>query len=814
MSDVWVKTATGTSNTAWKKATNIFVKTATGTSSAAWSTVKNIYVRFSAGWTRVWPLSGVFNVTSPYITTSSGSTTPLYGVDGARRVGQTLWGKNGTWNANGWTINSYQYRWRIYSNSNVNDLNLESQTALATYSSATSLVIPATYDKKWLSFFIQANSSGGTVYNGYAESGTEYGALQIVRQQPINLSASLSTNSPQVGTAINFSSSWDTTAAYLPEAARTTITWYRNLTYSTIGGDQRSSGSYSYTPDSSDIGYYIYAVEECFNSGTDYDLGLTTGVQAKVITTSTVAAGNKTPPTIQSATQSSPGGQLNVVVSGGSGPAYQIYWSASSTPPGASSQPDGGAVASGGATTTVSDSSGVPSTGTWYVFARSTTTAGFTTGDTGNNATTQYSQWAPNPGFQFSVTATRYLYYDANGGSGAPSTQSGVDSGSGATLTISSTIPTRSGFTFNGWNTSSSGAGTNYSSGGSITLTSDVTLYAKWTANNLTAPSINSVTGTAGNLSVSFSGGSGPHYQVYWYPTNRSDIQSVISYDANGSSSPITVTNLASPTSGATYYFWIRSVSSLTNTGTGPSASISSWSSVSTWTAPVSPPSLTSFTISPTTPTVGTTITVTANWSNSPSSVSTKITRGTQNVANFETTVAGPNASSTASYTIQAADVGYYLAGFSTASNSGGTTGPSKTTSPAEIGPVTQPFTPPSSGAPSWSSGSNFSRKTTAPTHLQWFTDYPSISGNGSFTGMEFEIRTTAGGGTLLASGTRSYPGAGSYPYSAGGTVWAFRCGTTDGDISYSSSARYARVRTVMLGTNGTTYYGTWSGWI
>jgi uncharacterized repeat protein (TIGR02543 family) len=122
-------------------------------------------------------------------------------------------------------------------------------------------------------------------------------------------------------------------------------------------------------------------------------------------------------------------------------------------------------------------------------------------------------------------------------------------------------------------------------------------------------------------------------------------------------------------------------------------------------------------------------------------------------------------------------------------------------------------FTPPSSGTPGWSSGTNFQR-VSGSSILRWFTDYPSISGDGSFTGMQFEIRTTAGGGTLLASGQRSYPGAGSYPYSGGGTVWAFRCGTSDGDISYSASARFARVRTVMLGTNGTTYFGSWTGWI
>ena len=122
-------------------------------------------------------------------------------------------------------------------------------------------------------------------------------------------------------------------------------------------------------------------------------------------------------------------------------------------------------------------------------------------------------------------------------------------------------------------------------------------------------------------------------------------------------------------------------------------------------------------------------------------------------------------------------------------------------------------FVAPTAPAPSWSSGSNFQR-ISGSSILRWYTDYPSISGDGSITGMDFEIRTTAGGGTLLASGTRGYPGAGSYPYSGGGTIWAFRCGTSDGDISYSASARFARARVRMLGTNGTTYFGTWTGWI
>ena len=55
----------------------------------------------------------------------------------------------------------------------------------------------------------------------------------------------------------------------------------------------------------------------------------------------------------------------------------------------------------------------------------------------------------------------------------------------GVNLTLSSNTPTRSNYTFDGWNTKSDGTGTNYAKGGSYTSNSAVTLYAKWKTNTL-----------------------------------------------------------------------------------------------------------------------------------------------------------------------------------------------------------------------------------------------------------------------------------------------------------------------------------------
>jgi uncharacterized repeat protein (TIGR02543 family) len=72
------------------------------------------------------------------------------------------------------------------------------------------------------------------------------------------------------------------------------------------------------------------------------------------------------------------------------------------------------------------------------------------------------------------------ISYNANGGSGAPSSQTGA---LGSAQTISNTAPTWTGYTFGGWNTSAAGTGTAYLAGASTTMpVGGLTLYAKWTA--------------------------------------------------------------------------------------------------------------------------------------------------------------------------------------------------------------------------------------------------------------------------------------------------------------------------------------------
>lgn len=87
---------------------------------------------------------------------------------------------------------------------------------------------------------------------------------------------------------------------------------------------------------------------------------------------------------------------------------------------------------------------------------------------TANAAVTLYAVWKAN---------TYTVSYNANGGSGAPSSQTKTY---GTALTLSSTKPTRTNYTFLGWGTSKSSTTVSYAAGASYTKNSAITLYAIW----------------------------------------------------------------------------------------------------------------------------------------------------------------------------------------------------------------------------------------------------------------------------------------------------------------------------------------------
>lgn len=133
----------------------------------------------------------------------------------------------------------------------------------------------------------------------------------------------------------------------------------------------------------------------------------------------------------------------------------------------------------GDAASNVTVSSTVP-TRTGYTFTGWDTVANGSGTDYAGGATytlpnsgtdTLYAQWQIN---------TVTLAYDPQGGTGQPGDQTG---NAAANVTVSSTVPTRSGYTFTGWNTAANGSGTDYAGGATYTLPNSGTdtLYAQWT---------------------------------------------------------------------------------------------------------------------------------------------------------------------------------------------------------------------------------------------------------------------------------------------------------------------------------------------
>lgn len=109
-----------------------------------------------------------------------------------------------------------------------------------------------------------------------------------------------------------------------------------------------------------------------------------------------------------------------------------------------------------------------------------------------------------NVTFNVSVPAwTSYaIKYNANGGSGAPGNQTKWKD---QTLTLSSTKPTRTGYSFLGWSTSSTATTATYTAGGSYTANAAATLYAVWKANTYTVKyNANGGSGAPGNQTKTY----------------------------------------------------------------------------------------------------------------------------------------------------------------------------------------------------------------------------------------------------------------------------------------------------------------------
>ena len=158
--------------------------------------------------------------------------------------------------------------------------------------------------------------------------------------------------------------------------------------------------------------------------------------------------------------------------------SWETYYSGARTNYGMTASSGGSSVTLNPFGTKASSGSGL-FTGTYSISGNGAATKTITVtfrnfnNDNGNSATKTINLSVSVPAW------TSYkIAYNANGGSGAPSSQTKWKD---QTLKLTTTKPTRTGYTFQGWATSANGS-VAYAAGANYTANSAVTLYAVWKA--------------------------------------------------------------------------------------------------------------------------------------------------------------------------------------------------------------------------------------------------------------------------------------------------------------------------------------------
>ena len=314
------KSRVKTGSNTWSRFKQIQAYTSTG-----WRTVKASYVwKIVNGvgrWVQWWPSSGPIALTDPHINKSSSSTTRLSGVvrigtySGGTYTAQKLYGHNGTWDGNGNSITSYKYYWRRAATEVAEDM-VSFKNGTYSASADTEITLNSIYyDKKYMDFEIDALTADPDIL-GQAYSSDTDGFIYVIKNKPtLNGTPSFDQSSYSVGETITYTGDWRFELGYVPESARAEIKWYKttgtvfdpsdsNAILITNGSDGYSistditENSLQYTVISSinglEDGYSYFIVDTQYNSGSDYDLGLTNGVSS--ITSVGGVAGKPNPP--------------------------------------------------------------------------------------------------------------------------------------------------------------------------------------------------------------------------------------------------------------------------------------------------------------------------------------------------------------------------------------------------------------------------------------------------------------------------------------------------------------------------------------
>ncbi len=136
---------------------------------------------------------------------------------------------------------------------------------------------------------------------------------------------------------------------------------------------------------------------------------------------------------------------------------------------------------------------------------------------------------------KFNIISVNYtITYDMNGGTGSIESQNKTY---GQKITISKTVPNRSGYEFLGWSTNKKATTAQYSAGGTFKTNGNTTLYAVWRANlqNTSTLAAKDVKlGTYVTVNTSATGGTGNYtYAVYYKKSSSTSWTKAQDYSTN-----------------------------------------------------------------------------------------------------------------------------------------------------------------------------------------------------------------------------------------------------------------------------------------
>jgi len=301
---------------------------------------------------------------------------------------------------------------------------------------------------------------------------------------------------------------------------------------------------------------------------------------------------------------------------------------------------------------------------------------------------------------------------------------------------------------------------------------------------NATSPTFANATVSASNLSVSWGGATNAvKYRVYW------TLNSAFSGDSNSIWDAPEWTSTSASYNGAfqegsTYYFFISAAG---NNGVWTPYGSFKASGVVPYTAPGTP--------SPSTSSI-TNVSFTTSWASVPGASSYSVKIGTfsggSNIVNTTTTSTSYNATGLSANTPYFVTVAAFKDGWGYGGDGTAT--------------ATTQQNPPSIGVPTV----QFERTS---TQIKWGIDNPTFSGAFTPFGIEWEVRSAAGGGTAIANSTINYTTSMTRG-PVNGFSWNYWVRSTT-DLPFSTAARFLRCR--LYGQNDITFAivnGPWSTWL